>query len=90
MFPVRNSKLEDLAQYLSRNLRGLSKNLLSKLLNHLKILPHGRTQFSGEKPYLHFMVYIRIGETKLRMSTNYFLGMIHCIIKLVAIQCVNE
>ena len=33
--------------------------------------PH---HFTDEELFLHFMVYLRIGETKLRMSTNYFGG----------------
>ena len=31
-------------------------------------------RFTGEESFLHFMVYLRIGETKLRLSTNYFGG----------------
>ena len=33
-----------------------------------------RYRFTGEESFLHFMVYLRTGETKLRLSTNYFGG----------------
>ena len=48
------------------------------LFIHLRILDTwcylDRHRFTGEESFLHFMVYLRIGETKLRMSTNYFGG----------------
>ena len=48
------------------------------LFIHLRILDTwcylDRHRFTGEESFLHFMVYLSIGETRLRMSTNYFGG----------------
>ena len=56
----------------------LLQSQLLVLYRHLRIPDilscEDRYRFTGEEFLLHFMVYVRIGETKLRMSTNYFGG----------------
>ena len=54
---------------------GLSINQLKKLHLHLRIPPlliwRRRYRFNGEEAFLHFMLYLRCGESKLRMSTKF-------------------
>ena len=78
-FPVvKRTKIDDMTSSECRELTGLSSNQLKKLFLHLRfpnrmVYPR-RYSCSGEESFLHFMVYLRLGETKLRMSTNYFGG----------------
>ena len=57
---------------------GLSTGQLTRLSVQLRIpayfLYEGRRRFTGEECLLHYLVFNRIGETKLRMSRNYFGG----------------
>ena len=54
---------------------GLSTNQLKKLFVHLRIPDimswKRRYCFTGQATFLHFMLYIRTGGTKSRMSTNF-------------------
>ena len=76
--PIVYSTINDLRHLESLNLIGLSQSQVMVLFIHLRSpdswchLDHHR--FTGEESFLHFMVYLRIVETKLRMSTNYFGG----------------
>ena len=57
---------------------GLSVAQLQKLHLHLRIPDvlryPGRHRFTGEECFLHYLLFNRIGETRLRMSNNYFGG----------------
>ena len=60
------------------DLTWLSTNQLYKLFQHIRFpselcWPRWYT-FMSEEAFLHFMTYLRLGETKLRLSTNYFGG----------------
>ena len=74
--PVKRTKIDDISSSESRELTGLSSNQRRKLFLHLRFLDRlvypRRYACSGEESFLHFMVCLRLGETKLRMSTNYF------------------
>ena len=59
-------------------LTGFSFNQLELLFKHLRI-PETLSEplcykFGVEEAFIHYMVYNRLGETKLRMSQNYFGG----------------
>ena len=62
----------------AKELTGLSTSQLQRLFNHLRIPDHltseGRYSFTGEESFLHYIVYNRLGESKLKMSQNYFGG----------------
>ena len=76
--PMVRKTINDLEHVESFQLTGLSQNQLMILFIHLRIPDTwcymDRHRFTGEESFLHFMVYLRIEETKLRMSTNYFGG----------------
>jgi len=76
--PHFNSKIEELLDVDAREMTGLSKDQLRRLYRQLRIPDQIRYErrytFSGEECFLHYMVFNRIGETKLRMSRNYFGG----------------
>ena len=59
-------------------LTGFSMNQLELLFKHLripdKVSEPNRHQFGGEEAFLHYMVYNRLGPTKLQLSQNYFGG----------------
>ena len=79
--PHINSKISDLSDIGTNTIRdmtGLSVAQLQKLYLHLRIpdvmhFPYRHT-FTGEECFLHYMLFNRIGETRLRMSSNYFGG----------------
>ena len=81
-FPTHfNSKIDDLSDIgdvTARDMTGLSVAQLRKLYVHLRIPDVLRYQrrytFTGKECFLHYIVFNRIGETKLRMSSNYFGG----------------
>ena len=59
-------------------LTGFSMYQLELLFKHLRIPdalsePHCH-KFVGEEVFLHYMIYNWLGDTKLRMSQNYFGG----------------
>ena len=62
----------------SKELTGISMHQLELLYKHLsfpdKISEPNHYQFCGEEAFLHYMVYNRLGESKLKMSQNYFGG----------------
>ena len=76
--PIKRRSIDDLSISESREMTGLSINQLKKLYIHLRIPPlliwKRRYSFDGEEAFLHFMLYLRCGESKLRMSTSYFGG----------------
>ena len=57
---------------------GLYVAQLRKTYDHLRIPDvmsyQQRHRFTGEDFFLHYLEFNRIGETKLRMSNNYFGG----------------
>ena len=57
---------------------GLSLEQLRRLYVQLRIPDvlhyQRRYTFGGEECFLHYLVFNRIGETKLRMSSNYYGG----------------
>ena len=59
-------------------LTGFSMNQLELLFKHLripdKVSEPNRHQFGGEEAFIHYMVYNRLGPTKLQLSQNYFGG----------------
>lgn len=81
-FPAHfNSNIDDLSDIgdvTARDMTGLSLGQLRRLYIHLRIPDVMRYQrrhtFTGEECFLHYLVFNRIGETKLRMSSNYFGG----------------
>ena len=77
--PQRNRKINDLSDREARDMTGLSLAQLRKMFLHFRIPEHfiyepRRLRFTGEESFLHYLVFNRIGETKLRMSKNYFGG----------------
>ena len=73
-----NTNINDLTDVIAREMTGLSLEQLRRLYVQLRIpdILHyqRRYTFGGEECFLHYLVFNRIGETKLRMSTNYFGG----------------
>ena len=73
---IKKRSIDDLTISESREMTGLSINQLKKLFRHLRIPPlliwKRRYTFTGEEAFLHFMLYLRTGDTKLRMSTSHF------------------
>ena len=73
-----NSSIEDLSDVDARDMTGLSKTQLRRLYRQLRITEEIRYErryiFGGDECFLHYLVFNRIGETKLRMSRNYFGG----------------
>ena len=76
--PIVKTKISDLSEEESYVMTGLSTGQLTRLSLQLRIpgyfLYEGRRRFKGEECLLHYLVFNRIGETKLRMSRNYFGG----------------
>ena len=70
--------INDLSPGECRDMTGLSTNQLLKLYRHLRFPAslswRRRYTFTSEEAFLHFMTYLRLGVTKLRLSTNYFGG----------------
>ena len=70
------SSIEDLSDVDARGMTGLSKEQLRRLYRQLRIPEQIRYErrdiFGGEECFLHYLVFNRIGETKSRMSRNYF------------------
>ena len=78
-FPeIKNCYIDDLSDNVAREMTGLSRSQLRTLFIHLRIPDmlsyEFRYRFTGEECLLHYLLFNRIGETKLRMSTNYFGG----------------
>ena len=78
-FPDKfNQCINDLTEIDARDMTGLSKQQLHRLHRQLRIPEDLRYErryvFKGEECFLHYMVFNRVGETKLRMSRNYFGG----------------
>ena len=73
-----NTNINDLTDVIAREMTGLSLEQLRRLYVQLRIpdILHyqRRYTFGGEECFLHYLVFNRIGETKLRMSSNYFGG----------------
>ena len=77
--PKKCQHIDELSASECQSMTGLSTNQLKILFLHLRLpefflCTRYRYRFSGEEALLHFMVYIRTGETKLRLSSNYFGG----------------
>ena len=76
--PIKNRYIDDLSDNVAREMTGLSLSQLHTLFIHLRIpdmLSYElRYRFTGEECLLHYLLFNRIGEMKLRMSTNYFGG----------------
>ena len=75
---IKNSKIDELSAEDSYTLTGLSTIQLTRLCAHLRLpecFRYGqRHRFTGEECLLHYLVFNRIGESKLLMSRNYFGG----------------
>ena len=76
--PVVNQSIDELSDGDARDLTGLSTAQLKRLAKQLRLPTifcwHRRHQFLGEECLLHYLVFNRSGETKLRLSRNYFGG----------------
>ena len=79
-FPdVQRRRLDEIGNNEAREMTGFSLNQLSCLSLHLRIPTvirdlGSRRTFDGEEAFLHYMVYNRLGVTKLQMSLYYFGG----------------
>ena len=76
--PIRYTLIDVLTDHNARELTGLSSNQLKRLSRQLCLPRHFRWRvryrFTGEECLLHYLVFNRVGETKLRLSRNYFGG----------------
>ena len=78
-FPIiSRTRISMLGHSEAMQLTGFSFHQLQLLFKHLRIpeilRERDRYKFRGEEAFMHYMVYNRLGETKLRMSQNYFGG----------------
>jgi hypothetical protein len=78
-FPdLSHNTIESFGNNEARDMTGLSSAQLHRLYIHLRVPDHlsyvHRYSFIGEEAFLHYMVFNRMGETKLKMSRNYFGG----------------
>ena len=78
-FPkISRQLISSLGNNEAREITGLSVNQLQRLCNHSpipdSIIYRNRYQFSGEETFLHYMVFNCLGDTKLKLSQNYFGG----------------
>ena len=79
-FPdVQRRSIDEIGQSEAREMTGFSLNQLSCLILHLRIPTvirdlESRRAFDGEEAFLHYLVYNRLGVTKLQMSLFYFGG----------------
>ena len=79
-FPaLQRMSIDELGINECREMTGFSKSQLEILFRHLRIPERlrdvtSRRVFSGEEAFLHYMVYNRLGITKLQLSLYYFGG----------------
>ena len=79
-FPeLQRSRVNRLSQNEARTMTGFSLDQLQELLIHLRIPGQVRDEVSerwyvGEEAFLHYLVYNRLGLTKLQLSLHYFGG----------------
>ena len=66
--------IQSLGNNEARDITGLSTAQLERLFKHLRIPDfvsyQGRCRFSGEEAFLHYIVYNRLGDSKIKMSQN--------------------
>ena len=72
--PVKRSIISKMGRSECHSLTGLSQSQLLIIYRHLRIPDtwayEERYRFIGEESPFHFMVYLRVDEIKLRMSTS--------------------
>ena len=75
---IIKTKVANLTEQDARDMTGLSVLQLHRLHRYLRItddfLYRRQHVFIGKECVLHYLVFNRTGETKLRMSHNYFSG----------------
>ena len=77
--PISRTTIEELGENEYREITGFSKTQLQLLFLHLRIPDTIRDVisnrvFTGSESFLYYMVYNRLGVTKLQMSLFYFGG----------------
>ena len=76
--PIIKTRIEDFTEEDALVVTGFSISQLKRLLIHFRIPEEfcyrRKYVFTDEESFLHFLVFTRTGDTKLKLSRNYFGG----------------